>query len=286
MRSLLHRLASTETALFALLIVGLLVTSAAVVNANLLQNTPTVATPRSDIEYGFANSDESRAGLPNIFVGRVVKFLNSRDIREPIPFVTNAPFFAVDVERTIKGNAVGRVEVGVVGVGFGPKGAGALDVGELYLFAALNPMSPGVYSVDDGFGNLPLASMREAEARADEFEGLVIEAERAESRQRGRNRGQGDSCEHSNQAPSVELVPNRGRAGTNIRVEATNLVRPEAGIWWGTPQENLLKVASVDGDCKLRSIVTVPVDAKPGTYSIVVLGANLEPVSESFNVVE
>ena len=82
---------------------------------------------------------------------------------------------------------------------------------------------------------------------------------------------QRDPCEGVGR-PQVSISPSVGHPGNQIVVSATNLVRPQAVVWWDRRGQERLAVADVQADCSLTVAVRIPHTA-PGEHRLMVQDA-------------
>lgn len=228
--------------------------------------------------YGYADM----AKLPSIFIGVVIRSDGEDNIAEPGYEPWLVPAYVVAVDTTLKGSTSGQIRLAVVTSDYADeRGGGKVEIGKRYLFAAVDDPS-GTYTIDEGFGNILISSDSQETALVAEFSQLISETSQASY---GRAGTAADPCESLNQAPSMDLDPERGRAGRTVQVTVKRLVRPEVGIWWRTT-DNRIGVGRVGDDCVMTETVTIPKDARPGRYEIIVIDARGVRVDKRFEVTE
>lgn len=227
-------------------------------------------------------TDEGRAEFGQIFIGEVVAIagedtIPTSDPEDVLPVI----IYDVDVKQTLKGQAADRVQVWYEGFDYkGPdyKSAGALRVGERYLFFAGFAPDKGWYPVNAGLGVLPIENDREEADLVATFEPLIRRAEH-----QPQQIPSADPCERVGQ-PTITVAPRQGRVGDAVTVSADNLVRPEVSIWWDGTDERLT-TAQVDDDCSMTVAIAIP-KADVGEHTIVVHDARGESASVSLEVIE
>lgn len=115
-----------------------------------------------------------------------------------------------------------------------------------------------------------------------EFEQLIAEAEQ---RSRTNEPETTDPCDTLIASPTIDIDPNEGKAGRTVRVTAKRLASPEVGIWWRNLHDRV-GIGQVRADCTMTEQITVPRDARPGRYDIIVIDARGLRAEERFHVVE
>lgn len=236
-------------------------------------------------DFGGQGTNADRAAMPEIFLGRVVTRDGEANAAEPESDPLIVPAFKVDVETTLKGEAAGQIRLAVYMSEFTDElEGGPIEIGGRYLFAASEPgETDQTYFIVEGDGNIPIASDEEAAALIAEFELLIDEyPQRSGPSEPGEEI---DPCDTLVANPTIDIDPNQGKPGRTVRVTARRLAAPEAGIWWRNLQ-NLAAIGTVRADCTMTEQITVPRDARPGRYDIIVIDARGLRVEERFHVVD
>lgn len=211
-------------------------------------------------------------------MGRVADRDGEIDIGIEEPLVL--PIFAVDVETSIEGQAQGRVRVAVFETE-SPEdlGGSQIVVGDRYLFAADGP-DQGLYWLDEGLGSLRVASDSEAAALVAHYQQLI-----AQLAQNPPPRPQTDPCEFLTENPKIDIDPDEGKAGRNVRVHAKRVANPVVKVYWRN-KNNRVGKEDVSQSCAADITISVPNDAKPGRYDIIIVDARGLEASEKFHVTD
>lgn len=148
--------------------------------------------------------------------------------------------------------------------------------------AALGPFPDGTLTTDEGSGNLPTENDQEAETLIARFEWLIQEEEQNPAIQSAEVE---DPCESMTEPPVGRTQPQRGVAGSEVRVTASNVVGPEIGNWWRTIS-NRIGAGMVGADCTMTERVTIPRDTRPGRYDLFVIDSREDDAQDIFEVIE
>lgn len=232
----------------------------------------------ADVGGSGGTVEEERALKSAVFVGRVTEREGEIDIGLEEPFLL--PIYAVDVETSLKGEAQGQVRLAVL-ESESPEELGGhpVVVGVRYLFAAEGP-EEGLYWIDEGLGSLRIASDAEAAEVIDFYQRLIVEVE-----QNPPPPPDTDPCEFLEAKPQIDIEPNKGKAGRNIRVKADRVSNPVVMVYWRNQNHRVGK-ERVGADCSATIQIKVPGDAKPGRYDIIIVDSRGEEASERFQVTD
>jgi hypothetical protein len=190
------------------------------------------------------------------------------------------PIYAVDVETSLKGEAQGQVRVAVLESESAEElGGDPVVVGDRYLFAAEGP-EDGLYWIDEGLGSLRIASDAEAAEVIDQYEDIIAQVE-----QNPPPPPDTDPCEFIEERPQIDIEPNKGKAGRNVRVKADRVSNPVVKVYWRN-QNHRIGREQVGADCRATIQIKVPGDAKPGRYDIIIVDSRGEKASERFQVID
>jgi hypothetical protein len=233
----------------------------------------------ADVASSDGNSlEESRALKSVVFVGEVTDRDGEVDIgEEGYPFVL--PVFAVDVETSLKGDVQGRIRLAVMQFDTPEEyGGDAVEIGERFLFAGEGP-EEGLYWIDEGLGSIHIASDTEAAELIDLYTQLISQVEQTPAPE-----PDVDPCLLTS-SPTIDIDPNKGKAGRNVRVTAKRVSGPIVHVYWRN-RNNRVGKDEVRPDCETNIQLKVPRDAKPGRYDIIIVDSRGEEASERFQVVD
>lgn len=223
--------------------------------------------------------EENRALKPAVFVGRVVAADGEVDIGIEEPFLV--PIYAVDVETSLKGRLPRQVRVAVL-TSEPPEelGGDPVAVGDRYLFAAEEPDDPpDVYWIDEGLGSVRIADDAAAAAIVAQYQRLIREVTANPPPPPDR-----DPCDFIDANPTIDIDPNQGRAGRNVRVSVNRAAGPVTVYWRN--RHNRAGREDVRADCGVNVQIRVPGDARPGRYDIIAVDARGKEVHERFHVLD
>lgn len=255
--------------------------------------TPTPAgTPGSDaVAYDFMvpATNEGRAQFGNMFIGEVVAIAGEDRIPTSDPEdILRVILYDVKVEQTLKGDAVGNVQIWYEGADYvGPDAegpddthSGELRVGERYLFFAGFDPETKEYPVNATIGVIPIGNARQAANLVATFTPLIRQAER-----QSRQPATVDPCEYPTESPTITVEPQQGAVGDEVRLTGGPFLRLEVIVQWDALRGERLAVPRVGADCSIDLTVTIP-KADPGEHRIIVQDAGFNQAETIFEVVK
>lgn len=272
------------------LLVGLAIATTLTANltthAGLRQGEGSPGTSAAIFDSGVVDDDLDRAGFDHLFIGQVVGVSKmgqepTSDPEDPIPLI----HYTVDVERVLKGRVANRVEVQVLGIGgdgeYDEDGDGAPRQGRRYLFFAGRPLDDGSYAITPGLQEIEIDSAQEELRLVRAFEAMIPTAEAVAATKAAEARGRAAEAEPV-EPPEVELEPDRGPAGSEVRVSGRQFAPGQILITWDIEGHGAQAV--VDASFRFRTRITVPRTAEPGTHTIRVQDGVSPPVEIPFVV--